>query len=199
MTEPEIPTEALRAAAQALLEFKPHSYREHHMSDDETAILLGDTYEVADAVVVAAAPYLIAEGRRQAAAELSMPSTPDSRKPLDLDEIRDQLAESSGIIDHPDAPYNWAALSAQRVAERLLAEVERLHTWAGLMSLVDEHYPTSVFPVGEDDPTRDLGPRILSLIRHLDHARSSEAAAHKALGELSGRYSQCNSSKGTKV
>lgn len=43
-----------------------------------------------------------------------------------LDEIEADLAEASGVIDNPDAPYNWAALSAMRTAEKLLAEVRRL-------------------------------------------------------------------------
>lgn len=57
------------------------------------------------------------------------------------------------------------------VIAELLAEVRRFHTWDGLMSLVDEHYPTGIFPhqAGQpDDSTRDPGPRILSLIREID-------------------------------
>ena len=66
----EIPTEALEAAARAALEFKPGSYRSYHMNDEETAILLGDETEAAAWIIAAAAPYLIAEGRRQAAADI---------------------------------------------------------------------------------------------------------------------------------
>lgn len=50
---------------------------------------------------------------------------------------------------------------------RLRAELERLHTWHGLMSLLDEHYPPDV-PLG---PDRDPGPRILHLTRELDRLR----------------------------
>lgn len=59
-----------------------------------------------------------------------------------------------------------AALDAAGVPE-LLAEVERLHSWDGVMSLLDEHYPTDIFPVLPDREDRDSGPRILSLTRHL--------------------------------
>ena len=53
----------------------------------------------------------------------------------------------------------------------LIAEVERLHSWNGLMSLLDEHYPESVFPTLEDDEGRDVGPRIVSLLRRINHLR----------------------------
>lgn len=49
-------------------------------------------------------------------------------------------------------------------------EIERLHSWDGLMSLLDEHYPESIFPTNEDSEDRDYGPRIVSLIRRLHGA-----------------------------
>jgi hypothetical protein len=47
------------------------------------------------------------------------------RARLDLDQVRADLdeASASGLVDGPDAPYNWAALRAMRTAERLLEEV----------------------------------------------------------------------------
>lgn len=51
----------------------------------------------------------------------------------------------------------------------LLAEVERLHSWDGLMSLLDEHWPESIFPTLPDDSGRDPGPRIVSLLRWVEH------------------------------
>lgn len=48
--------------------------------------------------------------------------------------------------------------------DELRAEVRRLHTWEGLMSLLDEHYPPDV-PLGPDS---DPGPRILRLTRELN-------------------------------
>ncbi|OBY33429.1 hypothetical protein [Mycolicibacter kumamotonensis] len=58
------------------------------------------------------------------------------------------------------------------LADELLAEVERLHTWDGLMSLLDEHWPQSIFPTLSDDPGRDPGPRIVSLLRWVEHLRA---------------------------
>lgn len=52
---------------------------------------------------------------------------PDEISPvlLDLDEIDAKIheAEASGLVDGPDAPYNWAALALARAAEDLRAEV----------------------------------------------------------------------------
>jgi hypothetical protein len=50
----------------------------------------------------------------------------------------------------------------------LLADRDRLHTWHGLMSVLDQHYPPNV-PLGPDS---DPGPRILALTRALDAARA---------------------------
>lgn len=50
-------------------------------------------------------------------------------------------------------------------------EIERLHTWGGLMSLLDEHWPEDLFPTLEDNQHRDPGVRIVSLIRWVDHLR----------------------------
>lgn len=54
----------------------------------------------------------------------------------------------------------------------LVAEIRRLHSWDGLMSILDQHYRESVFPTLPDDPDRDPGPRIISLIRNLDAAQA---------------------------
>lgn len=54
----------------------------------------------------------------------------------------------------------------------LLAEVERLHSWDGLMSLLNEHYPEDIFPTMQDREDRDPGPRIVSLIRTLGQLRT---------------------------
>lgn len=58
----------------------------------------------------------------------------------------------------------------------LLAELERLHSWAGLMELLDEHWPEDIFPtVHGDDERRDAGVRIVSLLRWVDQLRAAEA------------------------
>lgn len=77
-----------------------------------------------------------------------------------------------GSIRIEDAEFIAAA---RMLMPELVAEVERLHTWDGLMSLVDEHYPTDIFPhfAGvPDNPDRDPGPRILSLLREVERLRS---------------------------
>jgi len=50
--------------------------------------------------------------------------------------------------------------------------VEKLTSWRGLMTFLDEHYPESVFPTAEDRPDRDLGPRIISLVRTVNQLRA---------------------------
>jgi hypothetical protein len=47
------------------------------------------------------------------------------------------------------------------------------HSWAGLMRLLDEHWPEDIFPTKyDDDPKRDAGPRIVSLMRWVDRLRA---------------------------
>lgn len=62
---------------------------------------------------------------------------------------------------------------AAALVPELVAEVERLHSWDGLISLVDEHYPADIFPTEPDRDTRDPGPRIISLLRVCDELRSA--------------------------
>jgi hypothetical protein len=67
-------------------------------------------------------------------------------------------------------------------ADTLAAEVRRLHTWNGLMSLLDEHYPADVMTGESGDP----GPRILALVRALDERDRQivqQAERMRALGE----------------
>lgn len=71
-------------------------------------------------------------------------------------------------------------LTRERDAAR--AEVERLNTWDGLLSTLDGHWPESIFPTKPDDPKRDEGPRIASLIRWVqkERARADHAEAELA-------------------
>lgn len=48
--------------------------------------------------------------------------------------------------------------------DRLVGQLNALHSWAGLMSLLDEHYPAQIF-TGESG---DEGPRVVALIRAVD-------------------------------
>lgn len=56
--------------------------------------------------------------------------------------------------------------------ERLRAELERLYSWAGLLELLDEHWPEDIFPTEPDSETRDPGPRIVSLLRWVERLRA---------------------------
>lgn len=78
-----------------------------------------------------------------------------------IPELRDEVLRLRDLSDH-----NFEA------AAQLQTEIERLHTWDGLMSVLNEHYWESVFPTLPDDPDRDPGPRIVSLIRTVDGLRA---------------------------
>ena len=75
---------------------------------------------------------------------------------------------------------------AERIAELVgqveaqAGEIERLRTWSGLMSLLDEHYPLEVFNGSSDDP----GPRIVVLVREIDQLRQQRAAALALIDDL---------------
>ena len=49
-----------------------------------------------------------------------------------------------------------------------LTEIKGLHTWKGLMSLVDEHYPADLVDGSSGDP----GPRLVVMLRELDKAKA---------------------------
>ena len=89
---------------------------------------------------------------------------------LDLDEYspyrRSQFAARAELIED-DIP-------------ELVAEVERLREemdgmvnkdWHGLMAILEDIYPEDTFPTMADDPERDAGPRIISLLRVVDGLR----------------------------
>jgi len=61
-----------------------------------------------------------------------------------------------------------ASVRADR--DRLAAELAELHTWRGLMSLLDEHWPADVFDGRSNDG--DPGPRIVALMRQVHLLRT---------------------------
>lgn len=103
-----------------------------------------------------------------------------------VEELRAELAERTRERDDAtqraaDRLY-WHDLARDMTSERdaARAEVERLQTWPGIMESLNKHWPESVFPTKGDDPSRDDGPRIVSLLRRLDAAirdRNEFAAA----------------------
>lgn len=74
--------------------------------------------------------------------------------------------------------------AAHNCMPELLAEVGRLHTWAGLMSLLDEHWPETILPTLEDHPGRDTGPRIVSLLRWVEQQRAEVERLRAAITKL---------------
>ena len=78
-----------------------------------------------------------------------------------------------------EAAYQFLS-EAPRVLAGLADAVEQLQTWDGLMSLLDEHYPSDVFVGGESS---DPGPRIVGLVRELDAERARVAALEAGIAE----------------
>lgn len=72
-------------------------------------------------------------------------------------------AEFRGIYKIADFDYPFLAD----------AVIRELHTWDTLMELLDSVYPTAVFPTLPDDPNRDPGPRIISLLRLINAIRTN--------------------------
>ena len=48
-------------------------------------------------------------------------------------------------------------------------EIERLHSWEGILSLLDEHYPADIFDGSSGDP----GPTIIVLTREIERLRET--------------------------
>lgn len=66
-------------------------------------------------------------------------------------------------------------------AEAAEAELERLHSWQGLLELLDEHWPDDIFPTLTDDAERDTGPRLVSALRRADKAERKVARIQEYL------------------
>lgn len=61
--------------------------------------------------------------------------------------------------------------------DQLADALEELHTWTGLMSLLDEHYPDDIWLPGADSETMDPGHRVVAAIRRVDKLRTVEQLA----------------------
>jgi hypothetical protein len=97
---------------------------------------------------------------------------------------------SEALTDYVDAlRQTLTETEARYQAEvaALTAELDRLRTWPGIMSVVDERYPVDVFPTVDDRPDRDDGPRILSLLRRLQSAEAERDRLREALDYWKGR------------
>ena len=76
--------------------------------------------------------------------------------------------------DHADALADALEVSEAERAT-LAAQLDALHSWDGLIALLDEHWPTEFLPTLPDDDKRDPGPRIVSLLRWLASERAERA------------------------
>jgi phage shock protein A len=82
-----------------------------------------------------------------------------------------KTALRKAIVELREARQQLTAATAR--AEAAEAELVRLHSWAGLMEMLDEHYPVDVI----QDTSGDEGPRICGLIREIDDLRDQLKAA----------------------
>jgi chromosome segregation ATPase len=93
-----------------------------------------------------------------------------------------------------------AILSLARKVVELLARIEELTEemesmvekgWRGLLTILDEVYPASIFGGKDDDwedATRDLGPRLTTLAHHLAAEKRRADEAEAALDTLGHDY-----------
>ena len=97
----------------------------------------------------------------------------------DVDRLVEQARELRPAATG-EAAYQFLS-EAPGLLAGLADAVEQLQTWDGLMSLLDEHYPSDVFVGGESS---DPGPRIVGLVRELDAERARVAALEAGIRKL---------------
>ena len=99
----------------------------------------------------------------------------------------DRLENARADVEHLKAQRDELISErdeAREEAARQGAEVERLHSWGGLLSLLDEHWPEDVFPDRTGKPDRDTGPRLVAAIRRAEKAQAEVARRDRVLGEV---------------
>jgi hypothetical protein len=100
--------------------------------------------------------------------------TEEVSRRTDLDYARDKIMALTRDLKQ--------ALAEQ---DRLVGQLDALHSWQGLMSLLDEHWPAEIFKGSSGDP----GPTIVFLVREVDRLRREvefEANALETHGEWFG-------------
>ena len=98
-----------------------------------------------------------------------------------------RLAQAESRAEHAEGQLSalrdhrarWELEKAR--ADKAEAELKRLHSWDGLLSLLDEHWPEDIFPTEPDSEDRDSGPRIVSLLRWVERLRAELAEARREL------------------
>ena len=100
---------------------------------------------------------------------------------LDLDAIEARFgAEVRARREHDPAVRDVLALTG---------EIRRLHSWGGLLSLLDQHWPADIFPMAEQldaakSTRRDTGPVVLGLIRWVDKLTAERDRLRAALQDI---------------
>jgi hypothetical protein len=128
-----------------------------------------------------------------------MPETADDMRELIEAAIEDWFNhlpdDSEPAIDGIGRQLAAAVLAVRdgeldRLRNRIAAlekEGAELHTWGGLLELLDEHWPEDIFPTEPDSETRDPGPRIVSLLCWVERLRAELAEAGEAEIALNAR------------
>lgn len=90
---------------------------------------------------------------------------------------KDDLSAVHAALDEAGAERGDQLAVVDRIASlgRFLADTQ---TWDGLLQTLDKHWPESFIPTKEDDPERDTGARIVSLLRWVSQLRA-EVARHR--------------------
>lgn len=85
---------------------------------------------------------------------------------------------------HPDMAFIAAVDPSTLLALLDALDDSVPKSWAGLLEILEDAYPEYIFPTLADDPGRDAGPRIISLIRELDATRARLAETEAAIARV---------------
>jgi len=103
------------------------------------------------------------------------------------------LLHQAAAIGAADSVLHLVAMQRTR-AEAAEAEVERLHSWAGLMELLDEHWPADIWPMLEDDRKADAGHRVTSAMRWIDQLCAERDALAATVARVKVEGDRCSNS-----
>lgn len=104
-------------------------------------------------------------------------------------------------IDTVNALKRQLAEADQTIAE-LREQIEEMvpKGWEGLLTILNEVYPASIFGGADDDweaQTRDLGPRLTTLGFHLDAERKAREQAETDVAELQAQRDEAQEERGS--
>lgn len=169
----EIPTEVIEAGEYAALARKRHS---QNMRGEARSWLTGDEMEQARAAVRAAAPHLIAEGRRRAAAELALPD-PGTVPAEAYTAAADVILEHSGQFTDTEL-----AIMSGRVGqrnERLRQMVDKVWHMAVAAGRHQYFAELATRALGDYEPVEDETPALMG--RFEREVRAKVAAEIRAM------------------